>query len=177
MRQLFDARGAIGDARRIDADRARPVVIGLFRIVVAFLFTCHGAATIFGVFGGAADGGPGPAAFTWPGWYASVIELVGGIAVFLGLGTRLAALICSGSMAYAYFDVHQKQSLLPIQNHGEPAAMFCWAFLLITVLGAGAFSLDALLRRSRPTAGPPAQSGPGKRSAEQTPAVALTSEG
>jgi putative oxidoreductase len=131
-------------------DRARPVVLGLFRIIVGLLFTCHGAAALFDVFGGASDGGPGPAAFTWPGWYASVIELVCGILVALGLGTRLAALACSGSMAFAYFDVHQKVALLPIENHGEPAAMFCWAFLLIAVLGGGAFSLEVLLKASAP---------------------------
>jgi putative oxidoreductase len=153
-------------------DRARPVVLGLFRIVVALLFTCHGAATLFDVFGGAANGGPGPAAFTWPGWYASVIQLVGGILVFLGLGTRLAALACSGSMAYAYFDIHQKVALLPIENHGEPAAMFCWAFLLIAVLGAGAFSLEALLKPSAPR---DAAHGPRSRVREAT-AVSATAE-
>jgi putative oxidoreductase len=37
----------------------------------------------------------------WPDWYAAVIQLVAGTLVALGLRTRLAALICSGSMAYA----------------------------------------------------------------------------
>lgn len=43
------------------------------------LFACHGAASLFGILGGAAgtDGGT-LAAGTWPGWYAAVIQLVGG---------------------------------------------------------------------------------------------------
>ncbi|SDN94909.1 DoxX family protein [Actinacidiphila guanduensis] len=131
----------------LDLERARPLVVGLFRIVVGLLFACHGAATLFGIFGGPEGGGPGPAAFAWPGWWASVIELVGGLLVMVGLGTRLAALACSGSMAYAYFDVHQRHSLLPIQNHGEPAVMFCWAFLLLAATGGGAFALESALRR------------------------------
>lgn len=129
----------------LDVERARPLVTALFRIVVGTLFACHGAATLFGVFGGPQGGGAGPAVFGWPDWWAAAIELVGGLFVVAGLGTRIAALICSGSMAFAYFDVHQRSALLPIQNHGEPAAMFCWAFLLIAVLGAGSFSLDGLL--------------------------------
>lgn len=149
----------------LDLERVRPVVIALFRIVVGLLFACHGAATLFGIFGGPAGGGAGPAAFVWPGWWASAIELVGGVLVAAGLGTRLAALLCSGSMAYAYFDVHQRHALLPIQNHGEPAAMFCWAFLLIAVLGAGAFSLEGLLLRSgedgRAAGGVPREEGAG----------------
>ncbi|CAM5535697.1 hypothetical protein SGLAM104S_00187 [Streptomyces glaucescens] len=104
-------------------------MIGLFRIVVGLLFTCHGAASLFGVLGGAAggDGGTVPAG-TWPGWYAAVIQLVGGGLVLLGLGTRAAAFIASGSMAYAYFDVHQSMGLWPLENGGEASAMFCWAF-------------------------------------------------
>ncbi|MFE7747538.1 DoxX family protein [Streptomyces sp. NPDC057428] len=56
----------------------------------------------------------GPARFTSPNrrspplsvrLNASVIQLVGGTLVALGLGTRAAALITSGSMAYAYLIV------------------------------------------------------------------------
>ncbi|WP_232792609.1 DoxX family protein [Actinacidiphila yeochonensis] len=134
-------------------DRVGPLVVGLFRIIVGLLFACHGAASLFGVFGGPEGGGPGPAAFVWPSWWAAAIQLVCGVLAAVGLGTRLSALVASGSMAFAYFDVHQRHALLPIQNHGEPAVMFCWAFLVLVVTGAGAFSLDGLLRRSARTPG------------------------
>ncbi|MFF2851450.1 DoxX family protein [Streptomyces sp. NPDC058001] len=122
---------------------AQPYALGLFRIVIGLLFACHGAASLFGVLGGAAGGGTIPAG-TWPGWYAALIQLVGGTLIMLGLGTRAAALVSSGSMAYAYFKVHQPEALWPIQNSGEAAAMFCWATLLFVFTGSGAFGLDRL---------------------------------
>lgn len=146
---------------------AQPYAIGLFRIVVGLLFACHGAASLFGVLGGAMGTNGGTIdAGTWPGWYAAVIQLVGGILVLLGLGTRVAALVASGSMAYAYFDVHQQVALWPIQNGGEASVMFCWAFLLLVFTGSGALGLDQLFAR-RSTAGASEQA-----SAEQTPVAA-----
>ncbi|TDD49686.1 DoxX family protein [Saccharopolyspora elongata] len=113
------------------------------RIVVSFMFMLHGAAGLFGVLG-APYAAP---LFAWPSWWAGVIQFVGGGLVLLGLFTRPAALVCSGAMAYAYFSVHQPRGLLPIQNAGVPAALYAWFFLLIAVLGAGPFALDALFRR------------------------------
>ncbi|CAK7285023.1 MULTISPECIES: DoxX family protein [Streptomyces] len=127
---------------------AQPYALGLFRVVVGLLFTAHGAASLFGVLGGAMGTNGGTiAAGTWPGWYAAVIQLVAGALVLIGLGTRGAALIASGSMAFAYFDIHQQHALWPIQNGGEPAVMFCWAFLLLVFTGSGAFGVDRLLVR------------------------------
>jgi putative oxidoreductase len=123
---------------------AQPYAIGLFRIVVGLLFACHGAASLFGVLGGAGGDGSTIDAGTWPGWYAAVIQLVGGSLVLLGLGTRAAAFIASGSMAYAYFKVHQSEALWPMENGGEASAMFCWAMLLLVFTGSGAFGLDRL---------------------------------
>ncbi|WP_369217505.1 DoxX family protein [Streptomyces flavofungini] len=123
---------------------AQPYAIGLFRIVIGLLFACHGAASLFGVLGGAAGSGGTIDAGTWPGWYAAVIQLVGGGLVLLGLGTRAAAFIASGSMAYAYFKVHQPEALWPMENGGEASAIFCWAMLLFVFTGSGAFGLDRL---------------------------------
>ncbi|MFD5803611.1 DoxX family protein [Streptomyces sp. NPDC127020] len=128
-------------------DSAQPYALGLFRMVVGLLFACHGAASLFGVLGGAGGTGGTIDLGTWPGWYAAVIQLVGGGLVLLGLGTRAAAIVSSGSMAYAYFKVHQPGALWPMENGGEAAAMFCWAFLLLAFTGSGAFGLDRLFAR------------------------------
>ncbi|WP_435837845.1 DoxX family protein [Streptantibioticus parmotrematis] len=148
--------------RTLLPDRWNRLLLCLFRVVTGLLFACHGAATLFGVLGGP-EGGHAPAFGQWPGWWAAAIELVGGLLVLLGLGTRGAALLCSGSMAYAYFSVHQQHALLPIQNGGEPAVLFCWSFLTIAIVGPGALTLDAVLpalgRRDTATGRRPAPAG------------------
>ncbi|MGH3793321.1 MAG: DoxX family protein [Pseudonocardiaceae bacterium] len=138
--------------RRIPPVRASGTIQSLFRVVVGFLFACHGAAALFGILGGA-HGQPGGAVpfGDWPSWWAAVIQLAGGALVALGLGTRTAALICSGSMAYAYFTVHQDNGMLPIENGGELAALYSWLFLLIVVLGPGSIALDSCRQRHRPS--------------------------
>ncbi|NUR49211.1 MAG: DoxX family protein [Hamadaea sp.] len=139
---------------RLSMAELQPHAVALFRVVVSLLFTMHGAASLFGILGGNRGTGAAIPAGQWPGWWAAVIQLAGGVLVLLGLGTRWSALLCSGSMAYAYFVVHQPTALVPLKNGGELAALFCWCFFLVAVLGPGAWSLDSLLgvlrRRSRP---------------------------
>ncbi|WP_238151638.1 DoxX family protein [Kribbella sindirgiensis] len=118
-------------------------MIAVFRIVVGFLFATHGAAALFGVLGTKQVD-----AFVWPSWWAALIQTIGGALVMIGFGTRYAALLCSGSMAYAYFTVHQVDALLPVQNGGEKAALFCFAFLLIAFLGNGAWSVQRAAKTS-----------------------------
>ncbi|MGW7006202.1 DoxX family protein [Streptomyces sp. NPDC054933] len=131
-------------------ETAKPHVLALFRVVTGVIFASHGAASLFGILGGfaGAHGGTVPTGI-WPYWYAAVIQLVGGALVALGLGTRVAALISSGSMAYAYFTVHAKMALWPLQNGGEAAALYSWVFLLIAFTGPGAWALDALFSGRR----------------------------
>lgn len=130
-------------------DRYAEPVLSLFRMVTGLLFLCHGLSSMFNVFGGHMGSGQAIPLGTWPGWWAALIQVICGGLVLLGLFTRPAAFLASGSMAYAYFVVHQPQALLPLQNKGEPAVLFCWAFFLIFVLGSGGWSLDALMRRGR----------------------------
>jgi len=134
-------------------ERFTDPVLAFFRIAVGLLFTCHGVASLFGVLGGAQSSGSALPVGQWPGWYAAVIQLVCGVLVVFGLVTVPAALLASGSMAYAYFVVHQQHNLFPILNHGEPAAMFSLAFLALAVIGAGPYSLDHLLARRRQAGG------------------------
>ncbi|GAA4847475.1 DoxX family protein [Saccharopolyspora rosea] len=127
-------------------ERLGGVVLSVVRIIISFLFLLHGAAALFGVL--TPGGMPTPVGL-WPSWWAGLIQFVGGALVLVGLFTTPVALLCSGSMAYAYFTVHQPRGLLPIQNAGELAALYSWFFLLFAALGAGPFALDALLRRRR----------------------------
>ncbi|MFL6051997.1 MAG: DoxX family protein [Actinoallomurus sp.] len=135
----------------MNPNRLRDPVLSLFRIVVGLLFLLHGLSSVFGVFGGNRGTGHTLAAGTWPGWYAALIQVVCGALVLVGLLTRPAATLASGSMAYAYFTVHLPKDVIPLQNGGEPAAMFCWSFLLIAVLGPGTWALDSLVRRQNRT--------------------------
>jgi putative oxidoreductase len=123
--------------------------LGVTRVVVSFLFILHGAVGLFGAFGGVDGQGGTVEALSWPGWWASVIHLVAGALVLVGAYTRAAALLCSGAMAYAYFTVHQPIALFPIPNGGEPAALYAWIFLLIGIIGPGAFAVDTLRRGGR----------------------------
>jgi putative oxidoreductase len=110
----------------------------LMRIVFGFLFLCHGLQKAFGALGGTQV----PIASMLG--VAAVIELIGGSLVMLGLMTRWAAFVCAGQMAAAYFIAHFGRGLLPIQNGGELAALYSWAFLFIAAYGSGRWSLDAL---------------------------------
>lgn len=114
-------------------------IYSLTRIVVGFLFLCHGAQKLFGAFGGP------PVEMNALLWVAGVIELAGGLLIALGLFTGWVAFICSGQMAVAYFLAHQGQGLLPIVNRGELAALYAWVFLLFASKGDGAWSLGAML--------------------------------
>jgi len=119
-------------------------VVSLFRVVIGLLFVCHGAASLFGVFGGAVGTHKALAVGAWPGWWAALIQFVCGALVLVGFRTRVAGALDSGSMAYAYFTVHAEHALLPIQNGGELAVLFCWSFFLLAITGPGPWSVDAL---------------------------------
>lgn len=126
-----------------------PIGLSLYRIVIGFLMACHGASTLTG-FPAKSPSGHTLSPTTWPEGVAGTLQLVFGLLVLIGLGTRVSAVILSGTMAYAYFSVHQKHALLPMANGGEPAALFSWAFLLIAIVGTGPLALDSLLASRRP---------------------------
>ena len=112
----------------------------LMRIVVGLAFAQHGAQKLFGVLGGA-DGSGGSVEMLSLMGLAGAIEFVGGLLVAVGLLTRLAAFICSGQMAAAYFMAHAGRSFWPIENGGELAVLFCFVFLYIASRGGGPLSL------------------------------------
>ena len=109
----------------------------LMRIVLGLLFLCHGGAKLFGF-----PVPPPPEAPAFVIYIAGGIELVGGAAIVVGFMTRWSAFLASGLMAFAYWSVHGTTALFPVQNGGELAVLYCFAFLYISAKGAGIWSID-----------------------------------
>lgn len=119
--------------------------LAVLRIVSALVFISAGTMKVFNF-----PAGPYPMPpfdpFTQVG-LAGLLEVVGGIAVLLGLFTRPVAFVLSGEMAVAYFQGHAGQSFYPTINNGIPAILYCFLFLYLAVAGGGAWSLDRKLAR------------------------------
>jgi putative oxidoreductase len=84
-------------------------------------------------------------------WFGGLIELGCGLLIALGLFTRPAAFLASGTMAVAYTQFHWKLAFasgtwLPAINKGELALIYCFLFLFIAAHGGGSLSVDG--RRS-----------------------------
>ena len=119
-------------------------IYSIFRIVFGFMFMLHGMQKFF-------DWPPsGKPAATLGGLMvvAAIVELVGGFLIMIGFFSSFAAFIASGTMAVAYFMVHQPGGALPIMNGGELAVVYCFAFLYIAARGSGVWSVDSIFRGS-----------------------------
>jgi putative oxidoreductase len=123
---------------------AEQITASLLRVVSGLLFLQAGGMKLFGWFGGM-PGGAAPL-LSQIG-IGGILEVLGGIAIMLGLFTRPVAFILSGEMAVAYWQFHAPGGGWPIQNQGVPAVLFCFIFLFFAAYGAGEWSLDALWRR------------------------------
>lgn len=121
-----------------------PRMLAILRIMTALLFMEHGTMKLLGF---PASPNPGPPLLSLSG-IAGVLELFGGALVALGLFTRPVAFILSGEMAFAYFIAHAPRSFFPVLNGGDAAILYCFVFLYLAVVGAGAWSLDAARERT-----------------------------
>ncbi|MBE2894899.1 DoxX family protein [Spirabiliibacterium falconis] len=124
----------------------QPYVLALLRMVTAYLFLLHGSAKLLGL--------PHVAMFDGLQLFslyglAGVLELVGGLFIFVGFLTRISAFLLSGQMAVAYFMAHASTDtvFLPLLNGGEGAVLFCFVFFYLVFSGAGALAIDNKLNK------------------------------
>ncbi len=108
----------------------------MLRLIAGAAFACHGAQKLFGALGGHKTTGSGLLLA------GSIIELVGGLMIAVGLLAGWAAFVAAGEMAYAYFTVHAPKSPWPIVNGGELAVLYCFIFLYVAARGSGPISLE-----------------------------------
>jgi len=118
-------------------------MLSILRIITGLLFLEHGTQKFLS-FPGGEHAGSG-LALAGPGDFAGIIELICGALIALGLFTRPAAFLASGTMAVAYFLAHAPQNFFPVNNMGDAAILYCFTFLYLVFAGPGPFSLDAAL--------------------------------
>lgn len=127
-------------------NRLRPTVPLILRVVLGSLFVWHGIdkfnvgiSTIEGMFKSWDVLAPG---FTAP--LTAVVEIVGGVALVLGIGTRIAAMLLSVLMIGAL--IYVKKDLGIISSQPMPGAELDLSILagLVAVLitGPGRYSID-----------------------------------
>jgi putative oxidoreductase len=127
-------------------------VVLLLRLVLGIIFFAHGAQKMFGWFGGGGLSGtaeffegiglPGPLAYL-----TAFVEFFGGIAMILGLLTRIFSLGIAIIMFVAMLQVHVP-AFFPPEGIAYPLANFTIA-LSIFLLGPGSISLDNIIFRKK----------------------------
>jgi putative oxidoreductase len=125
--------------------RIAPLTLTALRVAAGALFLAHGLVKLVGF---PADAAPGIQPLLSVFGAGAVIEVVTGVLVMAGLFTRPAAFIASGEMAVGYWLFHAPASFYPAVNGGDAAILFSFIFLHFAAVGAGPFSLDALLGRA-----------------------------
>jgi putative oxidoreductase len=124
-------------------------MLSVLRIVTGLIFLEHGMQKFLSFPpGGMAGSG---LALDTPASYAGIVEFLGGLLITLGLFTRPAAFLASGTMAVAYWIAHAPQNIFPVNNGGDAAILYCFVFLYLVFAGPGPWSCDAA-RAGRPRA-------------------------
>jgi putative oxidoreductase len=122
-------------------DRLQPFALLVLRVVLGVIMIAHGYGKVFGGLSHHVElvrsvGLPG-----WLAYLSAAAEFFGGIAVVVGLFTRLAALAITIDLAVFIWKVDWKNGLLGDHGYQLPLALAAIAFALI-FFDAGPIALD-----------------------------------
>lgn len=86
-----------------------------------------------------------------PAFHAGLVgytEMIGGLLLMVGLGTRLAALPLTITLVVAYLTAHREEGFSGLYEFTDQAPfIFLCVTLVLLAFGAGKFSLDAFVAR------------------------------
>lgn len=134
-------------------DALSPLAEPMVRVAAGLFLLPHGLQKLFGWFGGyglEATGQFFAAKLGLPPSFAllaALIEVGGGLALALGLATRLAAALVTGMMAVAVFQVHLDAGFFWNAGGYEYPLMWGLVALSFVVRGGGRYSLDRAIGR------------------------------
>ncbi|HXF94974.1 MAG TPA: DoxX family protein [Gemmatimonadales bacterium] len=128
--------------------------LAILRVIVGVIFAAHGGQKLFvygldGVAGTFGQMGIPLASLTAPA--VALVEFFGGLALILGLLTRLAGFGLAVTMLGALLLVHLRGGFF-LPTGYEYVLALLGASAALTITGGGRYSLDALLAERRTTA-------------------------
>jgi len=134
---------------RPGSTRQHEIALAIVRVLTGVIFLAHGAQKLFvfgfdGVSGAFGQMGVPMAGIVGP--LVALLEFFGGIALIAGFLTRPVSLGLALNMVGAIAFVHAKGGFF-LPNGSEFVLILLGAATALTIAGAGAFSLDALISR------------------------------
>ncbi len=125
--------------------------LAILRVVVGAIFVAHGAQKLF-VFGfdgvAGAFGQMGIPMANILGPFVAFVEFFGGLALISGLLTRLASFGLLSTMVVAILQVHLPNGFFAPKGVEFPLSLVA-STLMLVITGAGKYSIDALIGRSK----------------------------
>ncbi|MGY4542478.1 putative oxidoreductase [Arthrobacter sp. UYNi723] len=132
----------------MNQSRLTTTAITVLRVILGFLFTAHGWQkfnewTIAGTQAAFTQMGVPAANVSAP--FVAGLELAGGIALILGVLTRVVAALLAVNMIGAFFLVHASAGVFADKGGYELVLLLGAAALALALTGAGRVSVDRVL--------------------------------
>lgn len=122
------------------------LALAIIRIVVGFAFFMHGWQKMFTMGIGGVTGFFGSLGIPAAGLMATIVtlvELLGGLALIIGLGTRIAGALLAVDMLTAMLTVHIANGFFVSDGGIELVLILLAAVVAFVIAGAGRWSLDS----------------------------------
>lgn len=118
-----------------------------FRVAIGLLLAWHGIQELSGALLLPGQVWTGPHVPLSDPWLLGMLKLLGGVLLCLGLFTQSSAIVLAVLVALTHWVRNGRSHWM--LNGGELVTVYCIVLTTLALTGAGAFSIDAILRGRR----------------------------